>query len=434
MENAKPQAKDRKGQQNKQKDNQNQQNRPEGQGRKGSKNEDDKEEKKIDDALSLLKQLASSQPSLEGLEKLLVKEGAKEEGGTTAPETRKKTRRGRGGKKNRNVGGQDDEMEELGEEEEDDRHSVGGEQGQGQRSRGRGRGQGRGRGRSRGGRGRQAWAENRRKEDDDNDDDDDDDDDSDSESIKSGGNLQCSWEVGLNYSSPGKRGGHYGSRDNLRGRGRGGRGRGGRGGSNIRGSRDGLNDQNEADDNDDLGIDENEVFKYLVQNYGGMVRFSKFLKENDIFPSEANVGRWFRSHRRRFHIFEDKGEILFIAPFYKGATYCIDYAGVTKKKGGCTRENCEHFHICQHYMRGFCRMQRCRKSHSYSDEHNERNKIKLGLDTFTDDQISTILINRYPQMCRKRACKLVKQCPYLHICVRFLQGKCFRYYIFVDQE
>ncbi|KAK3084133.1 hypothetical protein FSP39_008771 [Pinctada imbricata] len=235
---------------------------------------------------------------------------------------------------------------------------------------------------------------------------------------------------GLNIASPYKRYRQFSSTDNISnaGRGRGRRGHRGQGQGRGRGGHGNINRttaeiESYHDEVDDLGLDENEVFEFVVKECGGMVKLSNLVDKCQLFPSgsdEARVGQWFKTHRRRFLVFQDRQEVVYVAPFFKNATYCLDYA-----RKQCYRENCDHFHICQHYMRGTCRKgDTCPKSHSFTNDHNLEHKIKLGLDGFSEIDMCIILLNRYPQICPERYCKEDKRCPYLHICQRFISKNC----------
>ncbi|KAK3105358.1 hypothetical protein FSP39_023338, partial [Pinctada imbricata] len=341
--------------------------------------------------------------------------------------------RGKRAKKGGNKGGNNDDDEDNGDdtdlisgETEREGSAKGGREsgrGKGRGGRGRGRGQGRGR------RNQHRSGDQGQSEEDDDEDDSEEDDDSDTGSVHSAV-YQRSMGSGLNIASPNKRDRQFSSTDNISnaGRGRGRRGHRGQGQGRGRGGHGNMN-RNTAeieschDEVDDLGLDENEVFEFVVKECGGMVKLSNLVHKCQLFPSgsdEARVGQWFKTHRRRFHVFQDGQEVVFVAPFFKDATYCLDYA-----RKQCKRENCDHFHICQHYMRGTCHKgDTCPKSHSFTDDHNLEHKIKLGLDGFSEIYMCIILLNRYPQICPKRYCKEDKRCPYLHICQKFISKNC----------
>ncbi|KAK3104691.1 hypothetical protein FSP39_007918, partial [Pinctada imbricata] len=296
------------------------------------------------------------------------------------------------------------------------------ERGKGRGSRGRQCGQGRGR-MSRHRSGDQGQNE------DDDEDNSEEDDDSDTRSVHSAV-YQRSMGSGLNIASQNKRDLQFSSTDNISNAGRvrrrrghrdrgQGRGRGGHG----KMKRNTAEIESCHDEVDDLALDENEVFEFVVKECGGMVKLSNLIDKCQLFPSgsdEERVGQWFKTHRRRFYVFQDGQEVVFVAPFFKDATYCLDY---TRKQ--CKRENCDHFHICQHYLRGTCRKgDTCPKSHSFTDDHNLEHKTKLSLDRFSEIDMCIILLNRYPQICPKRYCKGDKRCPYLHICQKFISKNC----------
>ncbi|CAG2244515.1 TPT1 [Mytilus edulis] len=97
---------------------------------------------------------------------------------------------------------------------------------------------------------------------------------------------------------------------NQRGRGKGrdrGRGRGGRQ-QNER--------TNELEDGEIPDVDDNDVFKFLIKIFGGGCTFEDFLRRCDLFPMHSNIPLWFKKHSRRFHVFWEGKDIIYVQPFF----------------------------------------------------------------------------------------------------------------------
>lgn len=175
--------------------------------------------------------------------------------------------------------------------------------------------------------------------------------------------------------------------------------------------------KNEFDGNQESGYSEEEVFDNLVES-GGLVSVSQYVKDNTYL--NENFIQWLSKRRNQISVYKRHGTPLCIAPFEKNATICFEHSD-----GECTRLNCRHFHICKFYLNGVCRYgRRCYKSHGFFDDHNKQIIENLALDNFSEKEIRTIILCRYPQVCRNESCSLGEDCPYLHICYDFINNKC----------
>ncbi|XP_069122746.1 uncharacterized protein [Argopecten irradians] len=180
---------------------------------------------------------------------------------------------------------------------------------------------------------------------------------------------------------------------------------------------------------EDDRVDENQIFSYLVKSFGGFIKFDDFVRECDLIPSDLDVQKWFRFHKRRFKLFEKNGKILYISAFYRDVTICLGYNWLFGRMKSCSKTDCEHFHICKNYISGHCSFaESCRFSHSFRDANNLEHKKKLGLLEFSDKEMVIILGNRYPRICseflKTTSCSVGEDCPKLHICSLSLRGKC----------
>ncbi|KAL3861798.1 hypothetical protein ACJMK2_007817 [Sinanodonta woodiana] len=173
--------------------------------------------------------------------------------------------------------------------------------------------------------------------------------------------------------------------------------------------------------------EENAVFEYLIKEVGGPISL-KNIAETKLFPKELDIPSWFRSHQRRFIMFENKEKnYQFIVPFYREATFCFDYNRLSRKEK-CDQSDCLHAHVCKDFISGSCKQgQKCPLSHNFYDRANAGLISKLGLDIFSNEEIQLIYNQRFPHVCGKhtptRICRL-PACAYLHICINNLFGRC----------
>ncbi|KAL3859994.1 hypothetical protein ACJMK2_010171 [Sinanodonta woodiana] len=172
--------------------------------------------------------------------------------------------------------------------------------------------------------------------------------------------------------------------------------------------------------------DENEVFEYFIKEIKGPSSLTKIANSN-LFPKEFDISGWFQSHQSRFILFEKKGKIHFIVPFYKEATFCFGYNGLSKNDH-CVKSNCPHAHVCKDFIAGSCKEgNKCPFSHNFLDQCNSGHIYKLGLNMFSNDEIRLIYSHRFPHVCRKHMLENICHrpvCAYLHICCDNLLGKC----------
>ncbi|KAK3583839.1 hypothetical protein CHS0354_022884 [Potamilus streckersoni] len=173
--------------------------------------------------------------------------------------------------------------------------------------------------------------------------------------------------------------------------------------------------------------EDNEVFEYLIKEVRGPISV-KEIATKKLFPKDFDITSWFRSHQRRFVMFENKGKNYhFIVPFYREATFCFDFNRLGKKEK-CDKSDCPHAHICKDFIGGHCKQgQKCPFSHNFYDRENAGMISKLGLDDFSNEEIRLIYSLRFPHVCGQhtptRICRL-PACAYLHICINNLFGRC----------
>ncbi|XP_071146124.1 uncharacterized protein [Mytilus edulis] len=177
-------------------------------------------------------------------------------------------------------------------------------------------------------------------------------------------------------------------------------------------------------------VDENEVFKFMIKTFGGGCSFEDFLQRCDLFPLGSNIVLWFRKNNRRFHIFWDKKDIVYLQPFYRDAKICAEWNS-KKNPAECQNAHWDYFHICRRFIRGNCQEKDCPLSHSFRGPHNYRLKNKLGIVNFSDDEMKIVLNCNSPSVCAdyiyNNGCKVdnpERKCPHLHLCRQKIFGKC----------
>jgi hypothetical protein len=187
--------------------------------------------------------------------------------------------------------------------------------------------------------------------------------------------------------------------------------------------------QRDQDDETEIAdVDDNEVFKFMIKNFGGGCYFEDFVKKCDMFPLNANIPRWFTKHSRRFHIYRDGHKIVYLNPFYRDARICAYY---NNKRTKCDKTHCDYFHVCRRFVRGNCRQSDCSLSHSFKSAENRSLKKKLGISDFSDVDIKIVLNSNSPSVCydyiHNQGCKVrdsQNRCPYLHLCRLFIFKTC----------
>ncbi|KAL3861814.1 hypothetical protein ACJMK2_007832 [Sinanodonta woodiana] len=174
------------------------------------------------------------------------------------------------------------------------------------------------------------------------------------------------------------------------------------------------------------GPNENKVFEYFIKEVRGPTSLRNIADKN-LFPKDFDISKWFLSHQRRFILFKTDEKIHFVVPFYKEATFCLDYNGLGRFKK-CEKSNCPHAHVCKDFIGGSCKEeQNCRFSHSFNDRNNAGLISQLGLDIFSNEEIRLIYSQRFPHVCGSHNLNHICRrpvCAYIHICKRSLWGRC----------
>ncbi|CAG2244510.1 PARP7S [Mytilus edulis] len=197
-----------------------------------------------------------------------------------------------------------------------------------------------------------------------------------------------------------------------------------------RGDKRQLERTNEQEDGEIPGVDDIDVFKFLIKSFGGGCTFKDFLIRCDLFPKGSNLFSWFKKHSRRFHVFWDENDIVYIQPFYQEAKICTQWNN-RQNPGQCRNIPCDFFHICRRFIRGNCKESSCLLSHSLGNPHNQTIRDKLGFSDYSDVDIRVILNCNSLSVCAdyvyNNGCKVEngeKRCPHLHLCEYKVFGNC----------
>jgi len=183
---------------------------------------------------------------------------------------------------------------------------------------------------------------------------------------------------------------------------------------------------NDEQDIPDLSPDEwMDIFKVLIRKFEGRTKLGTLrTQREDLFKglSHSQAAAFLR-HSNRFLTFEKDGKIKFVSVFYRGARACFKYR--KHKTDKCQNENCFFYHICRDFISGHCpRQSKCHFNHSFLKQSNAIVTTKAGLQDFTDEDITTIVLRSTPVVCDKfNQGKCKGDCPDLHVCAEFIQSR-----------
>ncbi|PVD35531.1 hypothetical protein C0Q70_02494 [Pomacea canaliculata] len=174
---------------------------------------------------------------------------------------------------------------------------------------------------------------------------------------------------------------------------------------------------------------EKEVTTLLLTEFDGRAKFGKLRRSLYQNKTVRDIG--LRSALRRisninkFLVFEKNNNVKCLSVFCKDASICCGY----RRRGceTCKKENCHKFHVCKDFISGSCtRRFRCPFGHDLSNEANRRLSDRLGLSSFSCEDIRTIILCSQPAVCEEYntdGCD-DDDCPDLHVCSRFIKQKC----------
>ena len=129
-----------------------------------------------------------------------------------------------------------------------------------------------------------------------------------------------------------------------------------------------------------------------------------------------------------FRLVQHNGQNL-LYPCPKDVKPCTHY---WQKGGSCKLgKQCSLLHICkrQIFNENGCNTDDCLANHDFKNPHEQSLLKKHKLHYLSQEQLLTMLRNRYPLVCTqylKKKCNAKHSCPNVHVCKRFLQGQCRR--------
>jgi len=193
-----------------------------------------------------------------------------------------------------------------------------------------------------------------------------------------------------------------------------------------------LNDMIPAD------IDVERVLQKMIEPpYHGKVSFRHLKKmDPDDFNrlSDVETIKWFRRYPSKFVLFEDdNNRVRMCGIRVPSVKLCLQYLSAAPGDGAtdCTDDECHKFHICRKFIAGCCKdgPARCSYDHHFQSEHNRRLLAKQGLDKFTEKDLITIFVNSHLRLCEMYNesggyCQYGDGCTRLHVCEKFVRGKC----------
>ncbi|CAG2257947.1 PARP7S [Mytilus edulis] len=178
------------------------------------------------------------------------------------------------------------------------------------------------------------------------------------------------------------------------------------------------------------GVSANEILDFVITTFENGCTFEDFVLQCNLFPSSADIPRWFEKHLTQFHIFKKNEKIEYILPYVKTADICFGYNN-PRFPGKCSYSvKCHFFHVCRRFVRNiYCNFKGCKLAHDFTNAHNSRLLTQFRLENFSEKQIKTVLNNHFPSICRdysfNEKCKVgTKKCVNLHLCGSYKFGKC----------
>lgn len=171
-----------------------------------------------------------------------------------------------------------------------------------------------------------------------------------------------------------------------------------------------------------------EVFRFLLERFGGRAKFSTFLfKRDHLFQGfqREEIIDCLKEHTDRFVLYEGGGDLNYVASYNRHARLCFGY----NKPGTfiCDDQSCKSFHVCRDFVTGACvNNGKCGLSHSLSSDYNRQVCLGLGLPQLTDNELCSLILCSSPTVCvnyNTAGCCL-EYCPDLHVCSKNILNKC----------
>ncbi|PVD35528.1 hypothetical protein C0Q70_02491 [Pomacea canaliculata] len=174
---------------------------------------------------------------------------------------------------------------------------------------------------------------------------------------------------------------------------------------------------------------EEEVVKLLLTGFDGRAKFYKvknFMHHRNLVGDMGMTGVLRRmTDSSRFLVFQKNKSVKYISVFCEDASICFPFQKEGYEK--CINRNCSKFHVCKYFISGNCtKSSNCHLGHDLQNETNRKVSERLGLSSFSADELHTIISRSNPAVCMKhnaRGCD-DDDCPDLHICSLFILQRC----------
>ncbi len=146
------------------------------------------------------------------------------------------------------------------------------------------------------------------------------------------------------------------------------------------------------------------------------------LPTSDVRNDSVNSAEWFKASKESFLLSESKeGNVLEISA-------CCPRAKLRPNQA-CTREDCQHLHVCRDNTAGFCRFgDRCQGHHSFHYDEDRKFLYKLSmLNGPPEENLRKVIQLSLPQVCldyNKGSCTRGQSCAKIHICKDIIRKKC----------
>ena len=171
--------------------------------------------------------------------------------------------------------------------------------------------------------------------------------------------------------------------------------------------------------------EQKKIFVSILENYKGDAPFSKISKE--LFKGVAvDTVKWFQNHPQKFILHRNgQGKVDSVSAFSPRARLCLDYNG----KRGCGKPKCGFLHICRYHIEGHCpKGKTCNLNHNLGCDEVTQAVKRMGLQDLTRRQLSSLIQVSVPMVCdfhNQGGCNRNENCPKLHVCKAFAQGRRF---------
>ena len=184
----------------------------------------------------------------------------------------------------------------------------------------------------------------------------------------------------------------------------------------------------------EIKIDEKKIFLVLLQQFQGkssLAEIMEYLRTDYQGVSLDKVVEWYKAqkHMKIFEHKEDPKQSV-VTAYMKSLKLCLNR--------NCKSPSCGALHICRQFIFGSCMETKCKFDHDFRSSHNNRvlERNGLGEEYYNDEAVKNLLYHSRlkccAEYCQNMTCEAegLGTCPDIHVCPRFIQGKC----MFPDSE